>query len=71
MEPRFWTKNYDYSVPTTISYPKIPVQEFVNLAAAFQPKGSHAREADSIPLQTERKLRFTMSSGMPGRTRWS
>ncbi|MDX9815696.1 MAG: hypothetical protein RBT06_02005, partial [Smithellaceae bacterium] len=37
MEPRFWTKNYDYSVPTTIRYPKIPVQEFVNLAAAFQP----------------------------------
>lgn len=38
MESRFWTKNYDYSVPETIRYPKIPVQEFVNLAAAFNPQ---------------------------------
>ncbi len=33
MEP-FLDKNYDYSVPATIRYPKIPVQEFVNLATA-------------------------------------
>jgi len=37
MGSRFWVNNYDYSVPETIRYPKIPVQEFVNLAAAFQP----------------------------------
>jgi len=38
MESRFWTKNYDYSVPATIRYTKIPIQEFVNLAAAFHPQ---------------------------------
>lgn len=37
MESRFWTKNYDYSVPETIRYPRVPVYEFVNLAAAFHP----------------------------------
>ncbi|HUN54408.1 MAG TPA: long-chain fatty acid--CoA ligase [Smithella sp.] len=38
MESRFWIKNYDYSVPETIRYPRIPLYEFVNLAAAFYPR---------------------------------
>lgn len=38
MESRFWTKNYDYSVPTTIRYAQNPIQEFVHLAAAFHPQ---------------------------------
>ncbi|MBS3809345.1 MAG: long-chain fatty acid--CoA ligase [Desulfobacterales bacterium] len=37
METRFWHKNYDYNVPTTIRYPKIPVPELVHIAASNTP----------------------------------
>ena len=37
MEERFWHRNYDYNVPTSIRYPKIPVPELVNIAASQVP----------------------------------
>ncbi len=37
METRFWQRNYDYNVPTTIRYPKFPIQNLVHLAAAQFP----------------------------------
>lgn len=37
LETRFWQQSYDYNVPTTIRYPKFPVQNFVHLAAAQYP----------------------------------
>ncbi len=36
-ETKPWQKCYDYNVPKTIQYPKIPVQSFVHLAAATYP----------------------------------
>lgn len=33
----FWQKNYDYNVPTSIRYPKFPIQDLVHLAAAQFP----------------------------------
>jgi long-chain acyl-CoA synthetase len=37
LETKFWLKNYDYNVPTTIRYPKFPIQNLVHLAAAQFP----------------------------------
>ncbi len=37
METRPWLKNYDYNVPKSIQYPRIPVQDLVHLAAATMP----------------------------------
>jgi long-chain acyl-CoA synthetase len=37
LETRFWQKNYDYNVPTSIRYPKFPIQNFLHLAAAQYP----------------------------------
>jgi len=37
LEARFWQRNYDYNVPTTIHYPKFPIQNLVHLAAAQFP----------------------------------
>ncbi len=37
MEVRFWHNNYDYNVPTSIRYPKFPIQNLVHLAAAQYP----------------------------------
>ncbi|RJQ74416.1 MAG: long-chain fatty acid--CoA ligase [Desulfobacteraceae bacterium] len=37
METRPWHRHYDYNVPTTIRYPRIPVQDFVGLAAKSFP----------------------------------
>ena len=37
METRFWQANYDYNVPATIRYPKIPIQNIMHLAAAQFP----------------------------------
>ena len=37
METRFWHKNYDYNVPTTVRYPKIPIHELVHTAASVTP----------------------------------
>ncbi|MFO7570781.1 MAG: long-chain fatty acid--CoA ligase [Smithellaceae bacterium] len=36
-ETKPWQKCYDYNVPKTIQYPRIPVQNFVHLAAATYP----------------------------------
>ncbi len=38
MEKRFWQKFYDYSVPTTIRYPKYPIQQMVHVSASLYPK---------------------------------
>ena len=37
MENRHWQKYYDYNVPKTIQYPKIPVQTLLHIAAAAAP----------------------------------
>jgi len=37
LEARFWHNNYDYNVPTSIRYPKFPIQNLVHLAAAQYP----------------------------------
>ncbi len=37
METRSWHKHYDYNVPTTIRYPRFPVQNLVHIAAAQFP----------------------------------
>lgn len=37
MENRPWHRHYDYNVPTTIRYPRIPVQDFMHLAAKSHP----------------------------------
>jgi long-chain acyl-CoA synthetase len=37
MEARPWHRHYDYNVPTTIRYPRIPVQDFVHVAAKTFP----------------------------------
>jgi long-chain acyl-CoA synthetase len=37
METRPWHQHYDYNVPTTIRYPRIPVQDFLGLAARALP----------------------------------
>ena len=37
LESRPWQKNYDYPVPTTIRFPKIPVQNFLHFAASQYP----------------------------------
>lgn len=38
MENRFWQRNYDYNVPATFRYPKVPVQALVHLSAAQLPR---------------------------------
>ena len=38
LEARIWQNNYDYNVPKSIQYPKIPVQNLVHLAAATYPQ---------------------------------
>ncbi len=37
MEPRAWQRHYDYDVPTTIRYPRIPAQDFLYMAAGGFP----------------------------------
>ncbi|PKN18235.1 MAG: long-chain fatty acid--CoA ligase [Deltaproteobacteria bacterium HGW-Deltaproteobacteria-6] len=37
-ETRPWLNCYDYCVPKTIQYPKIPIQDLVHLAAAMYPR---------------------------------
>ncbi len=37
MESKLWHKNYDFSTPTSIRYPRIPVNELVNLASNALP----------------------------------
>ncbi|MEE9911024.1 MAG: long-chain fatty acid--CoA ligase [Deltaproteobacteria bacterium] len=37
MQERPWQKNYDFAVPTTIRFPKFPVQNFLHLAASQFP----------------------------------
>lgn len=37
MEARIWHQNYDYNVPTTIRYPRIPVPELLQIAANIVP----------------------------------
>ncbi len=37
MEARFWHTHYDYNVPTSIRYPRIPVQDMLQRAANLYP----------------------------------
>lgn len=37
METKWWHKCYDYNVPTTIRYPKVPIQNFFFTSAAQFP----------------------------------
>ena len=37
LETRPWQKNYDYAVPTSIRFPKFPVQNLLHLAASQYP----------------------------------
>ena len=37
MESKFWHKNYDFNIPTSIRYPNVPVHELVNIAASTFP----------------------------------
>ena len=37
MEKRPWQRHYDYNVPTTIRYPRIPAHELINLPAGSFP----------------------------------
>jgi long-chain acyl-CoA synthetase len=37
MESRPWHRHYDYNVPVSIRYPRIPVQEFMSMAAKAFP----------------------------------
>lgn len=37
MESRLWHRNYDFNVPASIRYPRIPVHELVHMAAVMQP----------------------------------
>jgi long-chain acyl-CoA synthetase len=37
MESRPWIRHYDYNVPTTLRYPRIPIQEIVSLPANTYP----------------------------------
>jgi long-chain acyl-CoA synthetase len=37
LETRHWQKNYDFDVPTTIRYPRFPVQNLVHIAATYFP----------------------------------
>ena len=37
MENRPWQRHYDYNVPTTIRYPRIPAHELINLPAGSFP----------------------------------
>jgi len=37
-EAKPWVKYYDYNVPHTIQFPKIPVQSLVHLAATMFPR---------------------------------
>ena len=33
MEEKFWHHQYDFNVPATIRYPRVPVHDLVNIAA--------------------------------------
>ena len=37
LKPRVWHRYYDHNVPTTIRYPRFPVQSLVHIAAAQFP----------------------------------
>ena len=37
METKHWHRSYDYNVPTTIRYPRFPVQNMIHIAAAQFP----------------------------------
>ncbi|PKN19374.1 MAG: long-chain fatty acid--CoA ligase [Deltaproteobacteria bacterium HGW-Deltaproteobacteria-6] len=37
MENKIWHDSYDYNVPFSVRYPKVPIQNFVHLAAAQYP----------------------------------
>ena len=37
MEPRPWQRHYDFDVPTTIRYPRVPAHHFLNIPASSFP----------------------------------
>lgn len=48
MEAGFWTQNYDYNVPTSIRYPKVPIQNFVQ--GISNPGLKHKTGAIGVPI---------------------
>ena len=37
MEPKPWHRHYDYNVPTTIRYPRVPAQDILQISAGTHP----------------------------------
>jgi long-chain acyl-CoA synthetase len=48
LEAGFWTQNYDYNVPTSIRYPKVPIQNFVQ--GISNPGLKHKTGAIGVPI---------------------
>lgn len=65
METRHWHKSYDYNVPTTIRYPKFPVQNLVHIAAAqFPHKASTNFYGSELTFRQIRSQMLRMANAM-------
>lgn len=67
METRFWHKNYDYNVPTTVRYPKIPIHELVHTAASVTPnKAATTMYGTEITFSDLRRQIVRMANALSG-----
>ncbi|MFP3981546.1 MAG: long-chain-fatty-acid--CoA ligase [Desulfobacterales bacterium] len=67
METRFWHKNYDYNVPTTVRYPRIPVHELVHTAASATPnKAATTMYGTEITFSELRRQIVRMANALSG-----
>ena len=67
METKFWHKNYDYNVPTSVRYPQIPVHELVHLAASIVPdKPATNLYGSEITFSKLRKQIVRMANALAG-----
>ncbi len=65
METKPWQKNYDYNVPKTIQYPKIPVQNLVHIAAAtFPHKASTSFYGSEMTFRQIRSQMLRMANAL-------
>jgi long-chain acyl-CoA synthetase len=65
LEAKFWQKNYDYNVPTTIRYPKFPVQNLVHFAAAqFPHKASTNLNGSELTFRQVRTQMLRLSNAL-------
>ena len=62
MEARFWTQNYDYNVPTSIRYPKVPIQNFVQ--GISNPGLKHKSGAIGVPLMDDDVRLVSVDNGV-------